>query len=370
MLGRTTTRAARRAVRYVIVRDAYQEGRYRFTGADLCRAREKVGFVTKGDLDLVPGRARLRPYGYPRGFVPNIVHQHILVLRAECQPRFIHPSRWRARQRLRSRSRTPWVGAASIAVQASAIAPSRIAWSAAGVRGRGGELGLVVDGRRGVDADDRVDRRHGVRDVAHVGREARHQQRSGQWHLATDVDELASQRPRHWRGRAASDRRRGSCRRRPMLLHLQGSAPLAKAPASKQRITFSRSSSRRATVAARIIQWPSVRAGMMFGASPPTDTMPWTRSVGSNRLAEQPDGDLGHDQRVGGVDASLGKRAGVRWHTRVGHVDRLRGQDLGQQLVVRPGMDHQRRSARLRTHPRPGGAACRRHPLPPECRSR
>jgi DNA modification methylase len=67
----------------IIVRDAYQDGRYRFTGADLSARAERVGFVTKGDLVWYQAGARLRPYGYPRGFVPNIVHQHILVLRAE-----------------------------------------------------------------------------------------------------------------------------------------------------------------------------------------------------------------------------------------------------------------------------------------------
>jgi len=67
----------------IIVRDAYQEGRYRFTGADLAGRAERVGFVTKGDLVWYQAGARLRPYGYPRAFVPNIVHQHILVLRAE-----------------------------------------------------------------------------------------------------------------------------------------------------------------------------------------------------------------------------------------------------------------------------------------------
>ena len=67
----------------VIVRDAYQDGRYRFTGADLAARAERVGFATKGDLIWYQAGTRLRPYGYPRGFVPNIVHQHILVLRAE-----------------------------------------------------------------------------------------------------------------------------------------------------------------------------------------------------------------------------------------------------------------------------------------------
>lgn len=66
----------------VIVRDAYQDGRYRFTAADLSAGAERAGLVTKGDLIWYQAGTRLRPYGYPRTFVPNIVHQHILILRA------------------------------------------------------------------------------------------------------------------------------------------------------------------------------------------------------------------------------------------------------------------------------------------------
>ncbi|MEO7119439.1 MAG: DNA methyltransferase [Candidatus Limnocylindrales bacterium] len=66
----------------VIVRDAYQEGRYRFTGSDIAARAERQGLIPKGDLIWYQAGSRLRPYGYPRSFVPNIVHQHILVLRA------------------------------------------------------------------------------------------------------------------------------------------------------------------------------------------------------------------------------------------------------------------------------------------------
>ena len=66
----------------IIVRDAYQDGRYRFTGADLAARADAAGLVPKGDLVWYQAGTRLRPYGYPHGFVPNIVHQHILVLRA------------------------------------------------------------------------------------------------------------------------------------------------------------------------------------------------------------------------------------------------------------------------------------------------
>jgi len=67
----------------VIVRDAYQEGSYRFVSSDLAARAEPHGFTTKGDLIWYQAGTRLRPYGYPHAFVPNIVHQHVLVLRAK-----------------------------------------------------------------------------------------------------------------------------------------------------------------------------------------------------------------------------------------------------------------------------------------------
>jgi DNA modification methylase len=71
----------------VIVRDAYQDGRYQFVGADLAARAASVGLVPKGDLIWHQAGTRLRPYGYPRVFVPNIAHQHILVLRREPEGR-------------------------------------------------------------------------------------------------------------------------------------------------------------------------------------------------------------------------------------------------------------------------------------------
>jgi DNA modification methylase len=65
----------------LIVRDAYQDGRYLFTAADLAARADAAGLVPKGDITWYQAGTRLRPYGYPRSFVPNIVHQHIVVLR-------------------------------------------------------------------------------------------------------------------------------------------------------------------------------------------------------------------------------------------------------------------------------------------------
>ena len=65
----------------LIVRDAYQDGQYLFTGADIAGRAARVGLTPKGDLIWYQAGTRLRPYGYPTGFVPNITHQHLLVLR-------------------------------------------------------------------------------------------------------------------------------------------------------------------------------------------------------------------------------------------------------------------------------------------------
>jgi DNA modification methylase len=86
-MGRVFAELARvlRPGRYavIIVRDAYQRGRYQFVGADLAARADTAGLVPKGDLIWHQAGTRLRPYGYPRVFVPNIAHQHILVLRRE-----------------------------------------------------------------------------------------------------------------------------------------------------------------------------------------------------------------------------------------------------------------------------------------------
>ncbi len=62
-----------------IIRNAYQNGRYIFTHADLAQRASSQGFVPKGEIVWHQAGARLRPYGYPYQFVPNIVHQYILV---------------------------------------------------------------------------------------------------------------------------------------------------------------------------------------------------------------------------------------------------------------------------------------------------
>ncbi|MBO8128139.1 MAG: RsmD family RNA methyltransferase [Peptococcaceae bacterium] len=63
----------------VIIRNAYQNGEYIFTHADLAQRARKAGFIPKGEIIWYQAGTRLRPYGYPYSYVPNIVHQYILI---------------------------------------------------------------------------------------------------------------------------------------------------------------------------------------------------------------------------------------------------------------------------------------------------
>jgi DNA modification methylase len=64
----------------IIVRNAYQRSEYMFTHVDLARRAGSVGFVPKGEIIWYQAGTKLRPYGYPFGFVPNIAHQYIVIL--------------------------------------------------------------------------------------------------------------------------------------------------------------------------------------------------------------------------------------------------------------------------------------------------
>jgi DNA modification methylase len=64
----------------IIVRNAYQQGEYIFTHVDLARRAKQSGFIPKGEIIWYQTGTRLRPYGYPFAYIPNIAHQYIVVL--------------------------------------------------------------------------------------------------------------------------------------------------------------------------------------------------------------------------------------------------------------------------------------------------
>jgi len=67
----------------LIVRNAYQDSHYIMTHSDLANRAQKAGFVLKGEKIWYQAGTRLRPYGYPHAYVPNIAHQYILFFRKE-----------------------------------------------------------------------------------------------------------------------------------------------------------------------------------------------------------------------------------------------------------------------------------------------
>ncbi len=64
----------------IIVRNAYQHGEYMFTHVDLARRAASEGFIPKGEIIWYQAGTKLRPYGYPSSYVPNIAHQNIVIL--------------------------------------------------------------------------------------------------------------------------------------------------------------------------------------------------------------------------------------------------------------------------------------------------
>jgi DNA modification methylase len=67
----------------VFIGDMYHDSAFHLLSADLARALEGVGFTLKADLIWYDPAKPLHVYGYPFAFVPSMVHQHVLVFRAE-----------------------------------------------------------------------------------------------------------------------------------------------------------------------------------------------------------------------------------------------------------------------------------------------
>ena len=67
----------------IITKNAYQNGRYILVNQDIATIAQSCGFTLKGEIIWYQNGVRLRPYGYPFAYVPNIIHHNILILRKE-----------------------------------------------------------------------------------------------------------------------------------------------------------------------------------------------------------------------------------------------------------------------------------------------
>lgn len=67
----------------IMTKNAYQKGRYILVNQDIAKIAQSRGFTLKGEIIWCQNGVRLRPYGYPFSYVPNIIHHNILILRKE-----------------------------------------------------------------------------------------------------------------------------------------------------------------------------------------------------------------------------------------------------------------------------------------------
>jgi len=77
----------------IIIRDAYQKGEYLFTHVDLTQRARHQGFIPKGEIIWYEAGTKLRPYGYPYAYVPNIAHQYIVILQRPGQAKRVRVKR-------------------------------------------------------------------------------------------------------------------------------------------------------------------------------------------------------------------------------------------------------------------------------------
>jgi DNA modification methylase len=64
----------------MIIRDAYQDGEYIPTSYRIATDYQSLGFRLKAINVWYATGTRIRPYGYPNAYVPNLVHQNVVIL--------------------------------------------------------------------------------------------------------------------------------------------------------------------------------------------------------------------------------------------------------------------------------------------------
>lgn len=67
----------------MVIRDSYQNGEYIIAAYELAERIKRAGFILKGIKIWYGTGSPIRPYGYPIAYVPNIVHQNILIFRKD-----------------------------------------------------------------------------------------------------------------------------------------------------------------------------------------------------------------------------------------------------------------------------------------------
>ena len=81
-MSRKIKRVLRKEKYFVVFcKDEYQNGEFREKSSSVVEIIRKAGYQWKGKITWYQAGAKLRPYGVPYSFVPNITDQKILVFR-------------------------------------------------------------------------------------------------------------------------------------------------------------------------------------------------------------------------------------------------------------------------------------------------
>ena len=82
LLSRKVKRVLKREKYFVVFcKDEYQNGEFREKSSSIVEVIRKAGFQWKGKITWYHAGAKLRPYGVPYSYVPNITDQKILIFR-------------------------------------------------------------------------------------------------------------------------------------------------------------------------------------------------------------------------------------------------------------------------------------------------
>lgn len=82
LLSRKVKRVLKKEKYFVVFcKDEYQNGEFREKSSSMVEIIRKAGFQWKGKITWYQAGAKLRPYGVPYSYVPNITDQKILVFR-------------------------------------------------------------------------------------------------------------------------------------------------------------------------------------------------------------------------------------------------------------------------------------------------
>ena len=67
----------------IVVSDFRHKSKYYYFHSDVAKLMEEIGWIPKGLIVHVKNAKKLYPYGYPYDFVPNVLHEYLLIFKKD-----------------------------------------------------------------------------------------------------------------------------------------------------------------------------------------------------------------------------------------------------------------------------------------------